>query len=466
MVNAAHVFHVRLQPASPLFPIVQPAPVYRMQAPRIPGDAMPAVDRNKLMWRLRVALGGLALLAGLSARAAPAALPVLDIDIAQSSVSGLSSGGFMAVQFAVAYSSIVKGAGVIAGGPYYCARGQINLATMVCTCTTAPIFGMCMVTPGGTRVEELIGITDRNAGERLIDPAAGLARQRYWLFSGSADSVVPQAVMNDLHVYLRHYVDARRIHYENQVRAQHAMPTDSFGNACDTLAAPYIGNCSYDAAGQLLQWIYDGALNERSAAAPAGRLLEFDQHPFVESGNAAGFGLADTGFIYIPPGCGSGETGGCRLHIAFHGCSQNVASVGDSFIRHAGYNRWADTNKLIVLYPQTIATRNNPKACWNWFDAEHDDAAYATRDGRQMKAIKHMADRIAGMPMSSGGGPAAEECFTSSNFGHIRAGRAHLDFFLWTRANGSNAGLGFAYTLGRTTLRRTGENYYVNGKCP
>ena len=34
-----------------------------------------------------------------------------------------------AVQFGVAYSSIVDGAGVIAGGPYHCARGSVNTAT-------------------------------------------------------------------------------------------------------------------------------------------------------------------------------------------------------------------------------------------------------------------------------------------------------------------------------------------------
>ena len=37
-------------------------------------------------------------------------------------MSGLSSGGFLAHQFQVAYSSLVKGAGIVAGGPYACAE--------------------------------------------------------------------------------------------------------------------------------------------------------------------------------------------------------------------------------------------------------------------------------------------------------------------------------------------------------
>jgi hypothetical protein len=44
--------------------------------------------------------------------------------ISESSISGVSSGGFMPVQFATAWSSIVKGVGVIAGGPYFCAVTQ------------------------------------------------------------------------------------------------------------------------------------------------------------------------------------------------------------------------------------------------------------------------------------------------------------------------------------------------------
>ena len=35
-------------------------------------------------------------------------------------VSGMSSGGFMAVQMHVIYSDLFEGAGVVAGGPFYC----------------------------------------------------------------------------------------------------------------------------------------------------------------------------------------------------------------------------------------------------------------------------------------------------------------------------------------------------------
>ena len=55
-------------------------------------------------------------LAAFTASAAP--LPQLNIDKAQTTVSGASSGGYMAVQLHVAYSSsFKKGAAVIASSP-------------------------------------------------------------------------------------------------------------------------------------------------------------------------------------------------------------------------------------------------------------------------------------------------------------------------------------------------------------
>ena len=52
----------------------------------------------------------------------------------QVTVSGVSSGGYMAAQFAVAFSKDVKGVGVVAGGPYGCSQGNVFLATTTCSC--------------------------------------------------------------------------------------------------------------------------------------------------------------------------------------------------------------------------------------------------------------------------------------------------------------------------------------------
>ena len=57
----------------------------------------------------------------------------LNLDPNEISVSGISSGGFMAHQFHVAHSRNLMGAGIIAGGPYNCAQGSVVTALRECT---------------------------------------------------------------------------------------------------------------------------------------------------------------------------------------------------------------------------------------------------------------------------------------------------------------------------------------------
>ncbi len=322
-------------------------------------------------------------------------LPGFNVDVRETSVSGLSSGGFMAVQFDVAFSSFVKGAGIVAGGPYYCARGDVQTATSVCSCVP---FGCFM--PGMIDTPSLIRITDQNAGRGLIDPVANLARHRIWLFSGTADTAVPPRVMNELDTYYRNYIDPSQIAYENRIPAEHAQPTDDFGNACGTRADPYINDCDYDGAGQLLRWIY-GPLSPRNDGALSGSFVQFDQTEFLA--NPTSHGMDTTGWAYVPAACREDEP--CRLHVVFHGCQQyqsrryfqpgaGMTTFGTTYVRNTGYNEWADTNNFIVLYPQAISSSGNPNGCWDWWG--YDDPNYALKSGRQMAAVKGMVDRVTG----------------------------------------------------------------------
>jgi hypothetical protein len=47
-------------------------------------------------------------------------------------------------------------------------------------------------------VPNLIHITDQNAAQGLIDATSSLRNGRFWLFSGTANTAVPQRIMNDL----------------------------------------------------------------------------------------------------------------------------------------------------------------------------------------------------------------------------------------------------------------------------
>jgi len=175
----------------------------------------------------------------------------------------------------------------------------------------------------------------------------------------------------------------------NDKPAGHAMVTHNAGSACGVTEPPFINDCDYDAAGELLRFLL-GPLSP-PGIKPNGRLIAFDQKPFA-GGNAYALSMADEGYAYVPREC---EGVRCRVHVVFHGCRQGAETIGERFVRDAGYNRWADTNRLIVLYPQVVARYfwiYNPRGCWDWWG--YTGTNYATKEGAQIRAVGKMVDRL------------------------------------------------------------------------
>ena len=326
-------------------------------------------------------------------------LGTYNADISESSISGISSGGFMAMQFATAWSGIIKGVGVIAGGPYYCAQGTAigGLGGGIGAILTAT--GPCMVGPPPA-LEPLIKQTDEWARNRVIDATHNIAGQKIYVFSGYNDAVVSRTVTDATYRFYLHYLSDRNrgnLFYQTAISAGHSQVTLSYGLDCADNKDYFIDRCDYDQAGIILQHIY-GALQPRNDRAPTGRLLAFDQGEFTSPTSPASYSLAETGYVYLPIPCAARKP--CRVHIALHGCQQNHDAIGDRYIRHAGYNEWADANHLIILYPQTIAgdpvtnfgTPLNPYGCWDWWG--YTDFNYAIKAGPQITAIKAMLDRL------------------------------------------------------------------------
>src|ERR1700760_1149857 len=114
-------------------------------------------------------------------------------DIKETSISGISSGAFMAIQFGVSWSSIVKGVGVIAGGPYYCAQGTAIDGILGNIGASLTATGPCMKAPPPA-LEPLFEKTEEWARDRDIDDPHNIANQRIYIFAGYNDSIVNQKV--------------------------------------------------------------------------------------------------------------------------------------------------------------------------------------------------------------------------------------------------------------------------------
>lgn len=335
--------------------------------------------------------------AGWAGTAGAAALQAYNVDPASVSVSGLSSGGFMAAQLGIAYSGVFKtGFGVFAGGPFDCARNQNYTSCM---------YG---ASPSITQPNANINSWSGNQ----IDAKSNLTSRKIYLWTGTSDSTVGQSVMNQLNSQMGTFGSAANIKYVKTTSAAHTFPTDfdsTGNNACTSAASPYISNCSYDGAGEVLKWMY-GTLSARTTGTLGGSFVTFDQNTYIAS-SAAG---EATGYLYVPAACAGGANV-CKLHVALHGCQQGYSKIGDKFVKNTGYNKWADTNKIIVLYPQVKADNTshstwssgslaNPNGCWDWigwYGANADQ-----KGGTHMAGIVGMVNKITSgyTGGSSGGG--------------------------------------------------------------
>lgn len=288
-------------------------------------------------------------------------------------VSGISAGAFFAVQYHVAFSAEVRGAGIVAGGPMHCAQGAEMTALTTCMST------------GSINDNALLKWIHSKESSGAIDSTENLKQHAVILWSGTGDHTVAQPVMKHLKTQYESLGIPNIVTLFN-FSAGHAWPTDFFGNGCSATASPYINNCGYDYAGEIFREFY-GNLAPRTAAEVDANLLAFDQSGAY---NAKSFGR--TGYVYVPSSCKQGAR--CKLHINFHGCQQYAGTLGKKYVSHTGLNRWAETNNVIVLYPQAATSMmpSNPNGCLDWWG--YADSNYDTKAGNQMKAVKAMVDKI------------------------------------------------------------------------
>lgn len=298
--------------------------------------------------------------------------PSMHLNTSGITVSGLSSGGYMATQFHVANSDWVKGAAILAAGPYYCGQNDITTALSKCVDKI----------DGNIELGKLTQQAESWAANGDIAPLTNLQNSKVWLFHGTADTRVNSKVSDALNAQYKSWVDPSNLTYINDKTIAHVFPTMNEGKSCIASESPYIGNCSYDAAGELLTYLL-GELSQPDDTL-SGSVITYNQHD-IAGDNAKT--MAEKGYAYVPQTCQTGEE--CYVHVSFHGCNQFAEAVGMEYVNNTGLNRWADDNQIVVFYPQTrksLFMPLNPQGCWDWWG--YTGADYATRSGAQLQAVE------------------------------------------------------------------------------
>ncbi|SFU93166.1 prolyl oligopeptidase family serine peptidase [Halomonas korlensis] len=336
-----------------------------------------------------LALVGLALPS--AAQESPPDLPGLAIDTEDVSLVGVSSGGYMATQLAVAWPERFVGLGMLGTGPWACAQGSLSLA-----------LGQCMSNRLG--LPDLDQLSQRLQDYRrrdLVGDADELADLRVFVWHGEEDeTVLPQlgdALVTQFKNWLADPEDQLRLVVSDD--AGHGWPVAARGNTpitaladCREGGGTYLLGCDLDIAGRMMNWLH-GGLTRPTSGEPEGQLLRFDQTEFDTKG------FADSGYSFIPEAC---QGGGCGLTVALHGCGMGAEQIDEAFVRHSGLNEWAAANQRVVLYPQAETSLPNPQGCWDWWGFAEStwqlNPLHDSREGTQLSGLMAMIDRLQQTP--------------------------------------------------------------------
>lgn len=326
------------------------------------------------------------------------ATPPSSIKLSKITISGVGSGGYMAAQLQSAISSFISGVAIISAGPVGCSRGSARTAANACSCPSesggwlgATEKTACTPLTAEAVSKWAIVVTEGMRG--LIDDISNIKHHRIWLFSGGQDRTVPPSMLDALQQYYTHYgvpsTNIKRVHTEI---SGHGLPSNG--------------------ASELLKWLYNEPHMEATTANPTS-LKIFNQRPYKDSRFN---GLDETGWIYIPAACQE-RPKGCKIHLALHGCKQNNSILekdtffGLQFVKNAGYNEWAEANRIVVLYPQIKPSkqgsmnnpyRYNPMGCWDFWGYTNPmgpelfprQPSFIKKDGAQIEALKKMIEDL------------------------------------------------------------------------
>ena len=99
------------------------------------------------------------------------------------SVSGVSSGAYMAVQLQVAFSKTFMGVGSVAGGPYFCAENMTDITAIKLKCMAGVGIVPDDYTPYRDKAIEL-------SKDGKIDDVSNLGQSKVFIFNSALDQVI------------------------------------------------------------------------------------------------------------------------------------------------------------------------------------------------------------------------------------------------------------------------------------
>jgi poly(3-hydroxybutyrate) depolymerase len=383
-----------------------------------------------------LALAGALLNLGAQAQALPHGA-----DAANITISGISSGAGMAVQYAVAHSASVKGVASIAGPSWACAQGYVTKAVNDCMCGR------------NTPLPDAEPLAHRLASSGDIDPLQGgkpAALDEAFVFHSAKDVIVVPSTGEASIKFLKAFTGkAPKVDHGNvgdgSNQAAHGILAPQGADSCQATSSDhtYVRHCGEeDNARDLFKALFPSVVfdpSKRTDSIPEGDIQPFDQRPFVNAVVKQGdyiaaddlrfylfptrterrkhLDMADHGYYYVPPSCRAAGAK-CGVHLALHGCKQDVLE----FARTTGYAHWAELYRVIVVYPAIKQGTNpvsescsagalsaiadyawyqpNPNGCWDWWGYldGSERTRYLSKRAPQMQVLERIVEAVTQQP--------------------------------------------------------------------
>lgn len=315
----------------------------------------------------------------------------LAVENSKFTISGISSGGFMANQMSTIFSSQFSGVGTVAGGFYYCAEDYlprvvkkdsktigtnnlflfeptskifsdtlnpfvlingVNPGTWFVPQKGNPIYqsvAVCMGNPKKAKIP--VAYLKTNLSKKLIDPLENLAKQKVFIYHGKVDSVLNVSMQKNLKkYYVTNGVKESNIEVMTG-KGSHNFPTGrQDGIACNTEKVPYIASCDFDLAGKMLSHLVDDKMIRTEMNKE--RLFVVDQTTNLSNLNKVEAdwvtpvpSIAPYGYLYANEKCLANPKS-CHLHIALHGCKMSD-SYNESFQEQ--YQKQVSNYKIVGM---------------------------------------------------------------------------------------------------------------------
>ena len=67
---------------------------------------------------------------------------------------------------------------------------------------------------------------------------------------------------------------------------------------------------------------------------------------------------------------------------------------GPTFVENVGLNEYAESNNIIVVYPQVTTGLLNEMGCFDWINFSYTDSNYANKRGLQMTAVSNIVSAL------------------------------------------------------------------------